>query len=600
VTSPAAGELGRTGADAGDDFAELDVANASFFVEKLGAECGDLQYLRELTMNGLQAIAALRGDAGGRVIWDLDWKRVEVTRGRIRKLSMIDTGIGMTPDALRFYINHLAASSHTQGRRRNFGVGAKIAAGSRNPHGLEYRSWHDGHGALVCFRRHRDGRWGLQPQTWHDGRTDFWRPLDERDKPWPLLGRQHGTQVILLGQHERDDTTKAPKSVAEGRQQWIARYLNSRFLQLPSAIEVLVREGPGKANRQTTSQLLPVHGQHHHLTERAIDSGTVELSDAIAHWWLLDDDPGRRQEATMWNSTGHVAALFEGELHDLLPQTRGGYSRLHEFGIRFGYERVVLYLEPRVDEDRLEANTARTLLLLDHEPLPWARWAQEFAAVMPPELSELQERAASADGVAHREAIRARLATHLPLYRLSRYRPPRPPTTGSRSSPCTPARAPEQPGTDAGRLASRTDHDASTLTPIDDAEVDLPDVVWVSVADGTRAPGDLEDQAARYDAVRHELTINADFRAITDMTAHWTRRYRGTPGAGPVIRAQVREWFEQTLIEVVLCVRGSHWNEEQLAALLCPSALSAAVLPRHLLHAVLNKRLGQKLGSARA
>ena len=178
--------------------------------------------------------------------------------------------------------------------------------------------------------------------------------------------------------------------MAEGRQQWIARYLNSRFLQLPSAIEVLVREGPGNTDRRNTSQLLRVHGQHHHLRERAVDCGTVELSDAMAHWRLLDDDPGRRHEATMWNSPGHAAALFEGELHDLLPQTRGGYSRLHEFGIRFGYERVVLYLEPGVDEDRLEANTARTLLLLDHEPLPWARWAQEFAAAMPPELSELQ------------------------------------------------------------------------------------------------------------------------------------------------------------------------------------------------------------------
>jgi hypothetical protein len=298
VTSPAAGELEPASADAADGFAELDVANASFFVEKLGAECGDLQYLRELTMNGLQAIAALRGDVGGRVIWDLDWKRVEATRGRIRKLSMIDTGVGMTPDALRFYINHLAASSHTQGRRRNFGVGAKIAAGSRNPHGLEYRSWHEGHGALVCFRRHPDGRRGLAPQTWPDGRTDFWRPLEEHDKPWALLGRQQGTQVILPGQHERDET-EGSHSVAEGRQQWIARHLNSRFLKLPSAIEVLVREGPGTTKRRNTSRLLRVRGQHHHLRERAIDSGSVELSDAMAHWWLLDDDPGRRHEATM-------------------------------------------------------------------------------------------------------------------------------------------------------------------------------------------------------------------------------------------------------------------------------------------------------------
>ncbi len=168
MSRPAAGEPEGIGATAADDFAELDVANASFFVEKLGAECGDLQALRELTMNGIQAIAALGRNAGGRVIWDLDWKRLERTGGRVRKLSMIDTGIGMTPDALRFYINHLAASSHAQSRRQNFGVGAKIAAGSRNPHGLEYRSWHDGQGALVCFMRHPDGRWGLQPQAWSE------------------------------------------------------------------------------------------------------------------------------------------------------------------------------------------------------------------------------------------------------------------------------------------------------------------------------------------------------------------------------------------------------------------------------------------------
>ena len=44
---------------AADSFAELEVANASFLVEKRGGECGDLQGLRELTVNGIEAIAAL-------------------------------------------------------------------------------------------------------------------------------------------------------------------------------------------------------------------------------------------------------------------------------------------------------------------------------------------------------------------------------------------------------------------------------------------------------------------------------------------------------------------------------------------------------------
>ena len=129
--------------------------------------------------------------------------------------------------------------------------------------------------------------------------------------------------------------------------------------------------------------------------------------------------------------------------------------------------------------------------------------------------------------------------------------------------------------------------------------VDLPHVAWISRRDGTRAVGDLEDQAARYHPARHELTINADFRAITDMKTYWRDRYRTIPGARAVIDAQVTEWCEQILTEVVLAARGTTWTAEQFDALLSPAALTAALLPRHLLHGILQKRLGQKLGAPR-
>ena len=181
----------------------------------------------------------------------------------------------------------------------------------------------------------------------------------------------------------------------------------------------------------------------------------MQLSDAIAHWWVLDDDHrARRRESSLWSSTGHAAAVYGDELYDILPQTRGGYGRLQDFGIRFGYERVVLHLEPHVQPGRLQCNTARTLLLLDHEPLPWARWGEEFAAAMPAEILQLQERAASADAVPRQEAIRQRVTAILPLYRLSRYRPsarprqaPIQPATGERNQP------PDTPTT--GPAASR-------------------------------------------------------------------------------------------------------------------------------------------------
>jgi hypothetical protein len=86
-------------------------------------------------------------------------------------------------------------------------------------------------------------------------------------------------------------------------------------------------------------------------------------------------------------------------------------------------------------------------------------------------------------------------------------------------------------------------------------------------------------------------------RATTDLISHWRGRYKGVPGARAVIEAHVREWCEQILVEVVLAARTSTWSAEQLAALLSPTAFTAALLPRHLLHATLQKRPPQKLGA---
>ena len=599
-----------------DGWHELAVANPTFLLERLGSECTDLQGLRELTVNGLDAIAALGADSCGRVVWDLDWERFDSSGGCVRKLSVIDTGTGMTAEHLRYYINQLAASGREQSSTGNFGVGAKVAAGSRNPHGLEYRSWHQGRGSLVCFKRDPNGHWGLEPQRWADGRSNFWRPLDNADKPWLLRAQDHGTQVVLLGEHERHDTTQPPPAVTDARQRWITRYLNSRFLRLPEQVEVLVREHHG---RDQPGPLQRIHGERHHLERHAVAAGGVQLSDAIVRWWVLDDDArGRRREAGLWASSGHAAAVFGDELHDVLPQTRGGYGRLQDFGIRFGYERVVLHLEPQVDSGRLQANTARTLLLLDHEPLPWPRWGEEFAAVMPQEILRLQERAASADCVPRQEAIRNRVNAILPLYRLSRYRPAPPPSlrsehavTGGGEQSAVDTAAPRslvprrKLAADAASGPADAEQANEPLTDGSDSEgrreamVSLPDVAWISARDGSRAAGDLEDQAARYHPVRHELTINADFRAIGDLITHWRRCYQGVPGARQVIEAHVREWCEQVLVEVVLAARNSSWTEAQLDALLSPTSFSAALLPRHLLHSVLQKRLAQKLGATR-
>ena len=187
--------------------------------------------------------------------------------------------------------------------------------------------------------------------------------------------------------------------------------------------------------------------------------------------------PAAAKPAT-WTSSGHIVAVHGDELYDILPQTRGGYGRLQDFGIRFGYERVVIHLEPQIERHRLQANTARTMLLLDHEPLPWTRWGEEFAAAMPEEIRRLQEHAASTDGTPRQDAIRSRVASILPLYRLSRYRPTRPP----RTSPATADR--DDPPTKT-RRAKPT---APTTPPTKDADsIITDDAASPNPADGALA-----------------------------------------------------------------------------------------------------------------
>ena len=65
----------------------------------------------------------------------------------------------------------------------------------------------------------------------------------------------------------------------------------------------------------------------------AIAAGAVQLSDAIARWWVLDDDHRADAAKPRMGFDGHAAAVFGDELYDVLAQTRGGYGRLQDFGI---------------------------------------------------------------------------------------------------------------------------------------------------------------------------------------------------------------------------------------------------------------------------
>jgi hypothetical protein len=178
--------------------------------------------------------------------------------------------------------------------------------------------------------------------------------------------------------------------------------------------------------------LVAVHGHRAHLERRAEAQGSLRLrrrdgsvSDARVHWWVLDDDAkGRRAEADEWVLSGHVASLWQDELYTLEEPTRGGYTSLQNFGIRHGYERVVLIIEP---VGQVESTLARTRLLLGEQELAWSRWQDEFARQMPEEIRELMRALArKSTRVDLRESVAQRVRqAPAGFFELPRYRRPR-------------------------------------------------------------------------------------------------------------------------------------------------------------------------------
>src|SRR5437867_870935 len=107
----------------------ITVKNTGFLLERLGQDCHPLQFLRELTRNAIEGIG--RTGQTGEVIWDVDWNLFDLEG--VYKLCVIDTGIGMTADEMKEYINALSSSFVEQSLTGNYGVGAKISAAPRNP-----------------------------------------------------------------------------------------------------------------------------------------------------------------------------------------------------------------------------------------------------------------------------------------------------------------------------------------------------------------------------------------------------------------------------------------------------------------------------------
>jgi hypothetical protein len=315
----------------------MQVEETGFLVDRLGQDCSPLQFLRELTQNSIEAILETP-ERRGEILWDVDWPTFANTG--IYKLSITDTGKGMTGNEMVKYINHLSSSSRAQSLDGNYGIGAKIAAATRNRQGLIYLSWQNGEGSMIqLWQDPQTGDYGLK--QWEREDETFGHVLSLDDVVRPDLIQEHGTRVILLGDRVDQDTMEAPPG-AQNQTKWIRKYLNTRYFQIPDGIEIRVREG-WTADRDDTKRNVTrkVTGQKPYLDEHAQASGRVPLTFAMAHWWLLRDDDAIHANSGQIASSGHVAALYKDELYEMATGN-AGIKRLQQFGIIFGGRQVVI------------------------------------------------------------------------------------------------------------------------------------------------------------------------------------------------------------------------------------------------------------------
>lgn len=591
----------------------MQVADLAFLLERLGADCGDQQYLRELTMNSLEAGAT-------NVHWDVDWKLHEASGRTLYKLSCIDDGHGMSAREMVQHINNLSSSGGVQAMDANFGVGAKISAATRNPAGVIFQSWQGGKGTMIhLWRDPTTGEYGLKQFRLSDGSYTHVVPLADTAKPDIIT--EHGTKVTLLGFDDLDDTVAAPDGVPTPSR-WFARYLNARFLDFPDGVTIRARQGWTYDPEDTNHNFLQrVRGMRDFLAEHAVESGMVDLTDCRVHWWILDDSEKRRKTSELPNA-GHFGALYQNELYEMTTG-RGGTARLQQFGVLFGPDRVVLYVEPKNGPERpLSANTARSQLLLRGATLPYGEWAHEFRSEksFPQEIRDYMDSIiAGTKGVDNSESIMERLKAYVKLFRLSRYRsqPGGPLRAGERVSGGRPPGesnnslesvqrepATHRPGSQTGDLlASMLAADGDEAAALPPAEPPIPTVVWLSVSEGASIPDLLDDRAALYLPEDNLIQANGDFRVYTDMADYWCDEYSMAHG-NEIIVAVVREWFQQALVETVLgaqALQGERrWSPKDMETILSPEALTGAVMQRYHVANAVKRTLGAKMGSLRA
>lgn len=571
-------------------------------IQNLGRDCSPTQFLREFTKNSIEA--CLRTGLHNRQII-VDFDEDLYRKAKLYKLSFIDNGDGMTEHEMLNLLNRLSSSGPIANSSQNYGVGAKISALTRNHAGISYQSWKDGCGHAVFIKYDADARiYGIQGVD-NNGRTIYAPKLNENNKP--KLIQKHGTRVTLWGMTEDQDTMQPPPGINGARESWLVLYLNSRFFRIPENIDIQARIGYYRENNSRHNYLSKIVGQKNILDESSDLKGSLRVTDATIYWWVIQEGADGHGRALL---KGHTALVNQDEVFDV---SDARSSRISYFGVIYGRDRVVIYVEP----DHAVQNTSRTSLVKsDGSPLNWEVWQDEFRENMPSELKAFLDALIEKNSRdSHSNSIRERLKSIRDLFKLSRYRAVQNGAiiadpnsealfgsagflSGERTDRGRQNRTGRgsTPGSLATALLSQLVQDGENGVEAQESKPDpFPQVQWTNEAES----GHLKDRAAEYEPVSNMILANSDFSGVRDVIEHFSKNFKDSPEYLGIIKGVVHEAFEQLLME---CVAGAlslknrpQWSDADYTAAVSKEALTTVVMQRYWMVSHVRRILGSKI-----
>lgn len=607
---------------------EMGIGDNGPLVDRAFSEALSFQFNREVVKNSIEAKSHT-------IRISPDWIHVKESKGEVYRYLIADDGQGMSGEELVKFFNLISSSGKIMDTHGNFGVGAKISLLPWNSKGLVVMSWKNGIGKMVKIIKKPNGNYALyrwevldESGTATGARADYVEAPIEYKPHWVS---DHGTVIVAMGVSGKDDTFLGPTgdSVIKAH----THTLNTRFFDLPKDVNISVFEFTNSEKskwpvQEATSTVdggmyRSVRGARYYLDEFSVVSGTVNLTGAVAHWWIRGKKNGSGNIHSFANERGYIAALYDNELYNLVSGGPEGRQRYLSFGILQDIVQrdITLVIEPnKLIKGQLDGafpNTARSRLLYSGGELPWDKWGKEFLSSLPPEIQSLIENAAAvtyspkdlADRL--RPFLRRMHPTNFRLNENGKLRSVpnfknRLPHRKISESPLP--RSPSLPNDKPKKISVPRVMDSTIKNPTGEPSKkinprqDLPEIKWISLENGTRSPGELEGRAAEYAENVHTLTINSDHFLFKQQLDYWTKQYSGIPGADAGILEIVRDVYSGELSLRIMHARSLEgtltWEPSKFSQLLSPEALTLAVLGYIGADAQIAARSGGMFGSA--